>query len=90
MTTHSWDAIGSANAGVDGIEHIWSVGYSSIADLAARRKVAADRLAGKVDAEEVGALYETEHFDEVIKAMVAHHVAWTPTIARRARQTASL
>ena len=29
VTTHSWDAIGSANAGVDGIEHIWSVGYSS-------------------------------------------------------------
>jgi hypothetical protein len=82
VTAHSWDAIGSSEAGVDGIEHIWSVGYSSIADLDARRKVAADRLAGKIDAEEVGALYETEHFDEVINAMVTHHVAWTPTIAK--------
>jgi hypothetical protein len=82
VTTHSWDAIGSANAGVDGIEHIWSVGYSSILDVDRRRKLAEDRLAGKIDAEVAGAQYQTENFDAVISAMVAHHVAWTPTIAK--------
>jgi Amidohydrolase family len=82
VTTHSWDAIGSANAGVDGIEHIWSVGYSSILDVDKRRKLAEDRLAGKIDAEVAGAQYQTENFDAVISVMVAHHVAWTPTIAK--------
>jgi hypothetical protein len=82
VTTHSWDAAGSANAGVDGIEHIWSVGYSSILDVEKRRKLAEDRLAGKIDAEVAGAQYQTENFDTVIAAMVAHHVAWTPTIAK--------
>jgi hypothetical protein len=82
VTTHSWDAIGSANSGVDGIEHIWSVGYTSIMDLEKRRKLAVDRTAGRIDAEEAGALYEPENYDTVINAMVSHHVAWTPTIAK--------
>jgi Amidohydrolase family len=82
VTTHSWDAIGSANAGVDSIEHIWSVGYSSILDVNKRQKLAEDRLAGKIDAEVAGAQYQTENFDAVISAMVEHHVAWTPTIAK--------
>ena len=33
VTAHSWDVIESVKAGVDGIEHIWSVGYSSILDV---------------------------------------------------------
>jgi Amidohydrolase family len=82
VTTHSWDAIGSANAGVDSIEHIWSVGYSSILDVNKRRKLAEDRLAGKIDAEVAGAQYQTENYDAVISTMVEHHVAWTPTIAK--------
>jgi hypothetical protein len=82
LTVHSWDAISSANAGVDGIEHIWSVGWSSIADVDKRHKIAADRLAGKIDAEEAAALYETENFDKIIKTMVDNKVAWTPTVAK--------
>jgi len=82
VTTHSWDAIGSAEAGVDSIEHIWSVGYSSIPDVDKRHRLGEDRLAGKIDAEVAGAQYQTENFDAVIAAMVAHHVAWTPTIAK--------
>jgi imidazolonepropionase-like amidohydrolase len=82
VTGHTWDAIASANAGVDGVEHIWGVGYTSIMDLERRRKLAIDRTAGKIDAEEAGALYETENFDKVIAPMVEHHVAWTPTIAK--------
>jgi hypothetical protein len=79
---HSWDVVGSVKAGVDAIEHIWSVGYSSIPYVPARRKLAEDRLGGVIDQELAGAYYQTENFDEVIGAMVEHQVAWTPTIAK--------
>jgi imidazolonepropionase-like amidohydrolase len=82
VAAHSWDVIGSANAGVDSIEHIWSVGYASIPYAPARRKLAEDRLGGVIDQELAGAYYQTEHFDEVIDALVEHGVAWTPTIAK--------
>src|SRR3954466_9509765 len=82
VTGHTWDAIASANAGVDGVEHIWSVGYSSIRDLQKRNQLAVDRTAGKIDAEVAGAQYDIDGFDDVIEAMVEHQVAWTPTIAK--------
>jgi imidazolonepropionase-like amidohydrolase len=82
VAAHSWDAIGSAHAGVDAIEHIWSVGYSSIPYAPARRKLAEDRLGGVIDQELAGAYYQTENYDAVIDAMVKHRVAWTPTIAK--------
>lgn len=82
VAAHSWDVVGSVKAGVDAIEHIWSVGYSSIPYAPARRKLAQDRLGGVIDQELAGAYYQTENFDAVIGAMVEHHVAWTPTIAK--------
>src|SRR5215813_7349310 len=82
VTGHSWDVVGYSNAKIDGIEHIWSVGYSSILDLDKRNKLAVDRTAGRIDAEEAGAFYEVEGFDVVIKALVDNKVAWTPTIAK--------
>ncbi|HKA32299.1 MAG TPA: amidohydrolase family protein [Candidatus Binatia bacterium] len=82
VAAHSWDAVGSSNAGVDAIEHIWSVGYSSIPYAPARRKLAEDRLGGVIDQELAGAYYQTENYDEVIGAMVERGVAWTPTIAK--------
>jgi hypothetical protein len=82
VAAHSWDVVGSANASVDAIEHIWSVGYSSIPYAPARRKLAEDRLGGVIDQELAGAYYQTENFDSVIDAMVKHQVAWTPTIAK--------
>ena len=82
VAAHSWDVVGSVKAGVDAIEHIWSVGYSSIPYAPARRKLAEDRLGGVIDQELAGAYYQTENFDLVIGAMVEHHVAWTPTIAK--------
>jgi len=89
VAAHSWDVIGSANAGVDGIEHIWSVGYSSIPYAPARRKLAEDRLGGVIDQELAGAYYQTENYDAVIGAMVEHQVAWTPTIAKWLRPLSS-
>jgi hypothetical protein len=82
VTGHSWDVVGYAKSGIDGIEHIWSVGYSSILDLNKRNKLAVDRTAGRIDAEEAGAFYEVEGFDTVIKALTDNKVAWTPTIAK--------
>lgn len=82
VAVHSWDVANSAKAGVDSIEHIWSVGYSSIPYGPARRKLAEDRLAGRIDQELAGAYYQTENYDEVIAVMVDHGVAWTPTIAK--------
>jgi Amidohydrolase family len=82
VAAHSWDVVGSVNAGVDAIEHIWSVGYSSIPYAPARRKLAEDRLGGVIDQELAGAYYQTENFDAVIGPMVEQHVAWTPTIAK--------
>ena len=89
VTGHSWDAIASANSGMDGIEHIWSVGYTSITDPQKRHQLEIDRTAGRIDAEMAGALYEPEHYDAVIAPMVAHHVAWTPTIAKWLRPLSS-
>ncbi len=82
VAAHSWDVAGSVKAGVDSIEHIWSVGYSSIPYAPARRKLAEDRLGGVIDQELAGAYYQSENFAEVIGAMVEHQVAWTPTIAK--------
>jgi hypothetical protein len=82
VTCHSWDAMKSSEAGVDGIEHIWSVGYSSIPDLKRRHELAEQRLAGNIEQEIAGSYYEPENYDRVIEAMVKHGVAWTPTIAK--------
>ena len=82
VTCHSWDAMKSSEAGVDGIEHIWSVGYSSIPDLKRRHELAEQRLAGNIEQEIAGSYYEPENYDRVIDAMVKHGVAWTPTIAK--------
>ena len=89
VAAHSWDVVGSAKAGVDAIEHIWSVGYSSIPYAPARRKLAEDRLGGVIDQELAGAYYQTENYDAVIGAMVEHQVAWTPTIAKWLRPLSS-
>lgn len=82
VTCHSWDAIKSSEARVDGVEHIWSVGYSSIPDLKRRHELAEQRLAGNIEQEIAGSYYQPENFDRVIETMVRHGVAWTPTVAK--------
>jgi len=82
VTTHSSDAIQSARAGVDAIEHIWSVGNSSLLYPPSRLRLHDDRLAGLIDQEIAGSYYEPENYDPIIAAMVENRVAWTPTIAK--------
>ncbi len=67
VTAHSWDVIESVKAGVDSIEHIWSVGYSSILDVKRRRQLAKQRLAGNIEQELAGSYYEPENFDDIIE-----------------------
>ena len=82
VTVHSLDAIESAKAGVDAIEHIWAVGNSSLLYMPSRRVLHEDRLGGLIDQEIAGSYYEPENYDRIIEAMVKHGVAWTPTIAK--------
>jgi hypothetical protein len=82
VTAHSLDVIQSAKAGVDAIEHIWSVGNSSLLHARSRRALHEDRLGGLIDQEIGGSYYEPENYDEIIAVMVEHNVAWTPTIAK--------
>ena len=82
VTTHTMDAIGSAKAGVDAIEHIWSVGTSSILYAPSREQLHIDRLGGLIDQEIANSYYQTENFPAIIDAMVSNGVAWTPTIAK--------
>ncbi len=82
VTTHSLDVIESAKAGVDAIEHIWSVGNSSILYEPSRRRLHLDRLDGTIEQEIGGSYYQTENYDALIGEMVERGVAWTPTIAK--------
>ena len=82
VLTHSMDAIESAKAGVDSIEHIWAVGNSSLLYAPSRRVLHEDRLGGIIDQEIAGSYYEPENYDAIIAAMVENNVAWTPTIAK--------
>lgn len=79
---HSLDAIETARAGVDSIEHIWAVGLSSLLYVPSRHALAKDRLGGVIDQELAATYYQTENYGAIIDEMVERNVAWTPTIAK--------
>lgn len=80
-TCHSYDVCASAEAGVNGVEHFWSVGFTSIADLARRQKMIDDRYGARIETEVMPYYYEPENYDRIIEVMVRNGVSWTPTIA---------
>lgn len=51
VIAHSLDIWSYAPAGINGVEHHWSVALSSIADPEKRQKLALDRMFGRVDTE---------------------------------------
>src|SRR4051812_27994605 len=81
VVAHSLDVWTYAAAGINGVEHHWSVALSSIADAEKRQKLAVDRMFGRVDTEEIPYYSEPENFDRLIETMVKNGVSWTPTIA---------
>jgi hypothetical protein len=89
VTTHSVDAIQSSNAGVDAIEHIWSIGNTTILYPPARLALHKDRLAGLIDQEIVCSYYETENYQPIIDTLVKNQTAWTPTLAKIVRPLSS-
>jgi imidazolonepropionase-like amidohydrolase len=78
---HSLDVFASAEAGVNAVEHHWSIGLTSITDPEKKAKLIADRWQGRLDTEELTFHYETDNFDRIIETMVNHNVSWSPTIA---------
>ena len=89
VTTHSVDAIQSSNAGVDAIEHIWSIGNTTILYPPARDKMHRDRLMGIIDQETVCAYYQTENYQPIVDVLVKNQTAWTPTLAKILRPLSS-
>ena len=89
VTTHSVDAIQSSDAGVDAIEHIWSIGNTTILYGPARDKLHNDRLTGLIDQEIVCAYYQTENYQPIIDTLVKNQTAWTPTLAKLVRPLSS-
>jgi len=89
VTTHSVDAIQSSNAGVDAIEHIWSIGNTTILYPPSRMKLHNDRLQGLIDQETVCGYYQTENYQPIIDVMVKNQTAWTPTLAKIVRPLSS-
>ena len=85
VTAHSVDAIRSSNAGVDAIEHIWSIGNTTILYPPARDTLHNDRLMGLIDQEVVCAFYQTENYLPIIDTLVRNGTAWTPTLAKIVR-----
>ena len=78
---HSLDVLESAEAGVNAVEHHWSVGLTSVMDAEKKARLIADRWHGRLDTEELPFHYDMANFDRIIEAMVKHHVSWSPTIA---------
>ena len=89
VITHSVDAIRSSNAGVDSVEHIWSIGNTTILYPPARLKLHNDRLMGMIDQEIVCSYYQTENYQPIIDTMVRNRTAWTPTLAKWLRPLSS-
>ena len=80
-TCHSYDVCASAEAGVSGVEHWWSVGFTTISDLQTRKSLIDGRYSARMDSEEIPFYFEPENFDRVIDVLVKRDVSWTPAIA---------
>ncbi len=80
-TGHTYDVCASAEAGMSGVEHFWSVGFTSIADVAERTTLVNDRYGSRIDSEEMPYYYQTENFDRIVDKLIEHNVSWSPTVA---------
>ena len=80
-TGHTYDVCASAEAGMSGVEHFWSVGFTSIADVAERTKLVNDRYGSRIESEEMPYYYQPENFDRIVDKLIEHNVSWSPTVA---------
>ncbi len=80
-TGHTYDVCASAEAGMSGVEHFWSVGFTSIADVTERTKLVNDRYGSRIETEEMPYYYQPENFDRIVDKLIEHNVSWSPTVA---------
>ena len=82
---HSINIFDAADAGYTSVEHSWAVMFTTIRDVQKRAEVDMNRMTGKVGTVEAHANLAPEHFDEIIKAMVAKDIHWSPAWATQFR-----
>jgi len=81
-SVNMWDTI---NAGYTSIEHSWAVMFTTIRDPKKRADVDMDRMVGKVGTVEAHVNMVPDQFDDIIKAMIAKDVHWSPAWATQFR-----
>jgi imidazolonepropionase-like amidohydrolase len=81
VTCHCLDVFLAAESGFAGVEHHWSIGMTSIADVKKRWAIHEARMTGKISTADLPIYYQSENFDKIIRAMVEKNVSWSPTIA---------
>src|ERR1044071_3354405 len=81
VTCHCLDVFLAADAGFAGVEHHWSLGMTSIADVKKRWEIHEQRMTRKINTADLAFYYEPENFDRVVAAVVAANISWSPTIA---------
>ncbi len=82
---HSINIFDAVDAGYTSVEHSWAVMFTTIRDVQKRAEVDMNRMTGKVGTVEAHINMVPEQFDEIIKAMVAKDVHWSPAWATQFR-----
>ncbi len=81
-SVNMWETI---DAGYTSIEHSWAVMFTTIRDPKRRMEVDMERMTGKVGTVESHVNMVPEQFDEIIKAMIAKDIHWSPAWATQFR-----
>ena len=85
VIAHSTNIFDAVDAGYTSVEHSWAVMFTSIRDAKRRAEVDMDRMTGKVGTVEAHVNMVPDQFDEIIKAMVAKDIHWSPAWATQFR-----
>jgi len=85
VIAHSTNIFDAVDAGYTSVEHSWAVMFTSIRDVKRRAEVDMDRMTGKVGTVEAHVNMVADQFDEIIKAMVAKDIHWSPAWATQFR-----
>ena len=81
-SVNMWETI---DAGYTSIEHSWAVMFTTIKDPKKRAEVDMNRMVGKVGTVEAHVNMVPEQFDEIIKAMIAKDIHFSPAWATQFR-----
>lgn len=82
---HSVNIFDAVEAGYTSVEHSWAVMFTTIRDPQKRAEIDMNRMTGKVGTVEAHINMAPEHFDEIIKAMLAKDIHWSPAWATQFR-----